>query len=175
VLYAKLPFAGGERFVLVDVSEDPEDGGPEIEDARFRVLREGRLLHLGAIRTSAISLLLPSGEVALLESTSITPDSFTVSPSADGRPRAEPQDARPGAPAVALLGEQAWRRHFSADPSMIGAPANLGGVQRTIVGVMPDAPAFRAGGCVNADRDGTAGGSSACLPVQAPIASRRIN
>lgn len=110
VLYARLPFPGGERFVLVAVYEEPEMRPADLDDPRFRALRDGvpALQHLGAVRNGATNLLLPSGELALLGSTFITPDSFAVLPFAllIGR-TLNGDDARRGAPAVALLRESA--------------------------------------------------------------------
>jgi len=39
---------------------------------------------------------------------------------------------------VAVLGADAWRRHFSADPSVIGRTVILDGRPFTLIGVMPD-------------------------------------
>jgi predicted permease len=147
VLYAKLPFAGGDRFVLVDVYEDPAARRVDVDDARLHALRGGvpALRHLGAARTSAINLLLPSGDVVLLTATFITPDSFSVLPYPPLAGRTlNAGDGRAGAPAVALLRESAWRRHFSGDPSIVGRTANFAGVHRIIVGVMPDSLEFPA-------------------------------
>ncbi len=49
----------------------------------------------------------------------------------------EPGDARPGAPAVAVLGDTLWRSRFNADPSVLGRAIHLDGTPHTIVGVMP--------------------------------------
>ena len=44
-------------------------------------------------------------------------------------------------PATVVLSDTFWRARFNADPSVIGSSLVLGGVSRTIVGVMP--PSFR--------------------------------
>jgi len=49
-----------------------------------------------------------------------------------------PDDDAPGAPAVAVLSEDFWRRRFGADPGVVGATAQIGGTPHTIVGVLPD-------------------------------------
>ncbi len=46
-------------------------------------------------------------------------------------------DARPGAPAVVLLGHGLWRERFDADPGIIGREIRVEGAPRTVVGVMP--------------------------------------
>jgi putative ABC transport system permease protein len=50
-----------------------------------------------------------------------------------------PDDARPGAPAVALLGEGLWRSRYGSDPGVIGRAIYVDGLPRTIVGVVPRA------------------------------------
>ena len=58
----------------------------------------------------------------------------------------EPGDARPGAPAVAVLSDKLWRSRFNADPSVIGRGIQLDGEPNTIVGVMrPDFDIFSRG------------------------------
>ena len=46
-----------------------------------------------------------------------------------------PEDARPGAPAVR---ESVWHRYYSGDSAVVGTIVEVSGVRRTIVGVMPD-------------------------------------
>ena len=53
-----------------------------------------------------------------------------------GRPLT-PDDERPGAPGVIVIGEDVWRAHFGGDPDVLGRTARLGGEVVTVVGVMP--------------------------------------
>ncbi len=46
-------------------------------------------------------------------------------------------DAKPGAPAVALLGYAFWKKSFNSDRSILGQTMMLDGHPRTIIGVMP--------------------------------------
>jgi putative ABC transport system permease protein len=49
-----------------------------------------------------------------------------------------PEDGRPGAPRVVVLGYPFWRRHFGADPAAVGETVHLEGeLPYTIVGVAP--------------------------------------
>jgi predicted permease len=43
-----------------------------------------------------------------------------------------------GAPKVAVLSEGLWRRRFGADPDVLGRSVTIGGVPRTVVGVVPN-------------------------------------
>ena len=68
----------------------------------------------------------------------VTPNTFTflgVSPLL-GRTLG-PDDARPDAPAVAVLSHRAWRSRFGGDPDVVGRPIVLDDRPRTVVGVMP--------------------------------------
>ena len=56
----------------------------------------------------------------------------------------EDADYRPGAPPVFVLRYSAWQGKFGGDPGLIGRMFNLGGVDRTLVGIMP--PRFAWGG-----------------------------
>jgi len=46
-------------------------------------------------------------------------------------------EERPGAPPVAVLGQQTWTRVFRADPSIVGRVLRIEGVPVTIVGIGP--------------------------------------
>ena len=48
-----------------------------------------------------------------------------------------PQEDRPGAPPVILLGYELWQRRFHGDPTTVGRTVTVNDTVRTIVGVMP--------------------------------------
>src|SRR5215510_1763129 len=52
-----------------------------------------------------------------------------------------PEEDRPEAARVALLGHAFWQRRFGGDPAIIGQALTLGGQSRTVIGIMP--PEFR--------------------------------
>jgi predicted permease len=56
-----------------------------------------------------------------------------------GRP-ITPEDARPGAPYVAVLSDEGWKRYFARDPQVLGRTIFLNNDAYTIIGVAP--PAF---------------------------------
>jgi predicted permease len=49
-----------------------------------------------------------------------------------------PQDDRPGAPAVVVLGHSIWTARYNADPTVIGRTVRVNGVPAIAIGVMPD-------------------------------------
>src|SRR6266850_2280159 len=49
-----------------------------------------------------------------------------------------PEDDRPGAPPVVILGSSIWKARYNADPTVIDRTVRLNGVPAIVVGVMPD-------------------------------------
>lgn len=141
VVYSRLPFPNGDRFVLLEVLSEPEAVRSSLERERFRFFSEHTtaLEHLGAFRGTEVNLLLPSTEIVPVSAAAVTADSIRVFPYAPVLGRVlQASDGQPGAPPVVLLRESLWRRHFSADPRVIGRTAVISGIPRTVVGVMPD-------------------------------------
>ena len=141
VLFSRLPYPNGDRFVLVEVYTEPEAQRTALDAERFRFFAErgSAFEHLGAFRDNEVNLLLPSGEIVPVSGALVTPASIRVFPYAPILGRTlNAADGVPGAPPVALLRESLWRRHFSADPRIVGSVATVSGEKRTIVGVMPD-------------------------------------
>ena len=52
-----------------------------------------------------------------------------------------PDDVKPGAPSVFVMGYKLWRTQFDSDPRVVGKSFMLNGVARTLIGIMP--PRFR--------------------------------
>ncbi len=50
----------------------------------------------------------------------------------------QPDDDRPGAPPVALLGHGIWTTRYGADPEVIGRIVRVNDVPSTVIGVMPE-------------------------------------
>ena len=80
--------------------------------------------------------LSTGGEAELVAGEAVSGNYFGVLgvPVALGRPL-HPDDDRPGAPAVAVIGEALHRRRFGGDPAVVGRPIVLGGETVTVVGV----------------------------------------
>ncbi|NIM47847.1 MAG: FtsX-like permease family protein, partial [Gemmatimonadales bacterium] len=49
-----------------------------------------------------------------------------------------PEDERPGAEPIVMLGHRLWQDRFGADPAIAGRTVRVNGQQRTVVGVMPE-------------------------------------
>jgi predicted permease len=48
-----------------------------------------------------------------------------------------PDDDRPGAPSVVVLGESLWRNRYASDPGIVGRPIRVNDTPATVIGVMP--------------------------------------
>jgi putative ABC transport system permease protein len=78
------------------------------------------------------------GEPERISSLGATSELFSVFGVQPAMGRAfRPEECRPGGPKLAILSDALWRRKFSADPNILGQAIAIGGVPRTIVGVMP--------------------------------------
>lgn len=53
-------------------------------------------------------------------------------------------DERPGAPDVVIVGYDLWQARLAGDPEVVGKTLRVGGVPRTVVGVMPQGFRFPA-------------------------------
>src|SRR5215216_648133 len=116
VLFSRLPFPNGDRFVVVDAYTEPEAERTGLGADRLRFLAEhaSAFEHLGAFRGTELNLLLRSDEIVPVTGALLTPDSVRVFPYAPiiGR-TLRLEDGLRGALPVMLLRESLWRRHFS--------------------------------------------------------------
>lgn len=87
----------------------------------------------------AYNVTPPNGTTAPLEGAEVTSTFFDVMGVAPllGRPLVAADDD-PAAPTVVVIGHDAWQARFQGDPDIVGAVVDVGGVQRTVVGVMPE-------------------------------------
>jgi predicted permease len=145
VLDPALPLEEGARVVALRYAT------PTPGSAERRVLhdfmawqREIRSVEqLGAFRTVRHNLASGGGAPGPVAVAEITASGFAVprTPPLAGR-YLLPADERPDAPPVVVIGHEAWRSRFAADPHLVGTTISLGGVQTTVVGVMPEGFAF---------------------------------
>jgi putative ABC transport system permease protein len=78
------------------------------------------------------------GEAERLNGSYVSADMFKVSgrPFALGRGFTEDED-KSGGPAIVVLSEKFWRRHFNSDPSVIGTRLTVSGRTLEVIGVAP--------------------------------------
>ena len=136
-----LPFADGDRVVALHyVASNP--GNPERHVLHDFAALRGQLAsveHLGAFRNAQHNLVSAYSAPEPVLVAEITPSAFAIAstPAALGRyllPSDEPESASP----VVVIGHEAWHTRFGGDVHVVGRTITLGGVPRTVVGVMPD-------------------------------------
>ena len=93
---------------------------------------------LGAAFDGVYNVISEDGRAAPVEGAEVTASTFDILrvPPFLGRPLIAADEAI-GAPAVVVLGHDLWESRFGSDPEVVGRTTRVGGVQRTVVGVMP--------------------------------------
>lgn len=141
-----LPYPQAERLVFVGL-EDPLDPGDDeellsVELHEFDAAAAG-LEQLAGFYEGTVNLGDPaSGVPERFDGLFVSPGLFALlgASAAQGRVLAS-DDARPGAPPVAVIADAMWQNRFMGDPAVVGRSVLINGRATTIVGVMP--PAFR--------------------------------
>ena len=135
VLLQPLPYT--EPDALVSVS-----GGMSVR-GEFLQIREqvDAFADVAAYNTSNELSLTGQGEPVRLQSASVSPNLFGVLGVGPALGRTFLPDEGAAHPDVAVLSYGLWRQRFGGDPDVIGQLIHLGGIARTVVGVMP--PGFR--------------------------------
>jgi predicted permease len=139
-----LPLDDGERVVSL-ISRDVRTGNSERRLLRdFSVWRTLRSVEdIGAVRTASRNLIVDGGRPEPVTVAEIQASGFRVARVAPAMGRAIlPEDERPGAPDVLVIGHDVWTRRFESDPAIIGREVQLGNARPAIVGVMPEGFGF---------------------------------
>ncbi|MDQ3996517.1 MAG: ABC transporter permease [Gemmatimonadota bacterium] len=93
---------------------------------------------MAALERQRDATLRRGSEPQAVEVAAVTPDVFPLLGAAALRGRVLlPDDARPGAPPVAVIDHGLWTARFGADPSVVGSDVTIDGHRHTVVGVMP--------------------------------------
>jgi predicted permease len=140
LLNSTLPYQAGPRMVRVFVL-DREGGRLDLDLDRYRALRDNAASfeHVGAVAPRLFNVTHGPGDVESVPGATITPRSMRwldASPIA-GRTLI-PADGERGAERVVTIRESLWHRRYAGDPALIGRQIVVGGVPRTVVGIMPD-------------------------------------
>jgi predicted permease len=134
-----LPVPDGDRIVAIwnhDVRTS--DRGEQTVGDMLTWRRElTSLQDVGAYALQQRVVADASGATRLVRAAAISPSAFqTVRiPPLLGRPLVD-GDERSGA-AVAVVGFDVWQSAFGGDPGMVGKSIRVGGVEHTVVGIMP--------------------------------------
>ncbi|MDQ3949181.1 MAG: ABC transporter permease, partial [Gemmatimonadota bacterium] len=141
VLLRPLPYRDAES--LVRLFSRRADRGLEffsVSPADYSVWRARNRVFsaMAAFDRQYDATLLRGSEPQAVEVAAVTPDVFPLLGTAALRGRALlPDDARDGAPAVAVLHHGLWTARFGSDSSVVGTGITIDGRRHTVVGVMP--------------------------------------
>jgi putative ABC transport system permease protein len=145
MLDSQLPIPGGDRFVQLQYIA-PETGSEEEQLMHEFAALRGQLTtveHLSAFRTVQHNLVAAETAPEPVVVAEITPSAFAITntPALRGR-YLLPSDEGDAASPVIVIGHHTWQLRFASDPNIVGRTVRLGGVPRTVVGVMPEGFAF---------------------------------
>jgi predicted permease len=147
ILDSPLPLSGGDRIAAIDfIGSDP--GSPDQKVIHEFAALRGRLAtieHFSGYRNAQHNLVAAETAPEPVAVAEITASAFAITntPPQLGR-YLLPSDEAESASPVLVIGYQAWQLQFARDPNVVGRTVTLGGVPRTIVGVMPDGFEFPA-------------------------------
>jgi predicted permease len=141
----RLPVPNGDRIVSIrqwDVKDVGEERRLLHDFARWRsqltTVRE-----VGAAITFQRNLRTDDDRIEPVLGAEITANAFRLMGTAPllGRALAD-RDENAAEPPVVVIGHRLWRTRFEGDPAIVGKVVQLGTVNTTVVGVMPEGFAF---------------------------------
>ena len=146
VLLRALPFPDSDRLFLISASpaHGPFESEPSLSDREYLSFRaQDRLFQSIASFTAISTSLAGAGDPVQIPAASVTPDFFATLRVAPiiGRSFASGEDEK-GRNAVAILSNRLWVERFGADPHVLAETIRLDGVERTVIGIMPERFAF---------------------------------
>jgi putative ABC transport system permease protein len=113
---------------------------PDYKDLRDQTTTAASLAAFGR---RSLTISDGASEPTRYEGSTITWNLFDLlgQPPALGR-NFGPEDDRPGAEPVVILGHEVWETRYNRDPGVVGRAINVNGRRHTVVGVMPPRFAF---------------------------------
>jgi len=145
-LFKGLPFPDASRIVSI-VGTNPAQNEPRLPLSAQDLLvwreRQTSFERIGPFAFAPVNLSTEEGRPERWSGALLSVDAFEiigVQPVLGRGFRAA--DAQPGAEPVMLLGDEVWRQRYASSPSVIGRTIRANGVQRTVIGVMPERFAF---------------------------------
>jgi putative ABC transport system permease protein len=145
-MFKGLPFPDSERIVAV-VSTNGSQNQPRqpisVQDFAVWQQRQTSFARMGAYGFAPMNLSNEEGRPERYSGGQLTVAAFDVLGVEPilGRGLREGDD-RPGAEPVVLLSYGLWRDRFGSSPGIVGKTIRASGVERTVIGVMPEVFAF---------------------------------
>jgi predicted permease len=139
VLLRPLPYAHSSRLVFIGPANDK----PGFEHTSWLNYRDVRDQSGQFAAVSGYSEDVSVAEINNVAQSVVAP---RLTPNVFGMLGVQPllgrtftaEEGQAGGPMAVLLSAGLWRQSFNADPNVIGRTAKIGGVLRTVIGVMPD-------------------------------------
>jgi putative ABC transport system permease protein len=145
-LFKGLPFQDSDRVVSLIAarpSQNQQLQGISIQDVDVYRQRETSFERMGPFTIVPVNLSTEEGRPERSSSGQLTVAAFEV---LGVQPRLgrgfRDGDDRPGATPVMLIGHDLWRDRYASSPDIVGRTIRADGIQRTVIGVMPDKFAF---------------------------------
>jgi len=146
-----VPLDEGDRIVAIQTWNEARGSSQNTTPEDFERWRDElrSVDDVGAFRTVRRGLALsgdtplPDSEQSVVNVAEMSAAGFRLArvPPLRGRPLVE-ADERADAEPVVVIGYDAWRVRFAADPQVVGRRVQLDGTVHTVVGVMPEDFAF---------------------------------
>jgi putative ABC transport system permease protein len=137
VLLRPLPYPHADHLLYIGPTDSPGFGSTSYLNYRDIRDQTQRMAAVGGYSEDVSVVEGKDGSVSVV-APRMTPNLF---PMLGAQPLAgrtfTTAEGEPGGPQVALLSEGLWRQSFNADPGIVGRTVRIGGIDRTIVGVMP--------------------------------------
>src|SRR5207245_1167872 len=123
--------AAGSRY-LPPVSNPSGADMSFLQDLRFaiRLLIKDRWFTLVAVTALALGIGVNATVFTLIGQRPVLGRDFL------------PEDDKPGAPPVAILGGGIWKSRYGSDPAILGRIIKINEVPTTVIGVMPEGMKF---------------------------------
>jgi predicted permease len=149
-LFKGLPFEDPERVVSL-VASNPARGQPRqpisVHDLEVWQARQTMFERIGAFSFTAINLAIEEGRPERFSAGQLTVAAFETLGVKPIRGRGlQAGDDRPGAEPVLILSYEVWRDRFGGSEGIFGQRVRASGVQRTVIGVMPERFGFPVDG-----------------------------
>jgi putative ABC transport system permease protein len=141
VMLRPLPFRDPDRILSISESDKGVDRQVVPAPTIVAWRQSARSIESLAAYSSARTIINGTDASETVSGIRATPNYFAVLGVAPSRGRVfTADDARAGAPKVAVLSDQLWRRAFGADPAILGKKVSFDGTPTTVIGIMP--PSF---------------------------------
>jgi putative ABC transport system permease protein len=146
VLLQPYPYADAERIVFIhsrNLKARVNRGGISYFDARDLREQSSTLEQMAAFGRRSLTISDGTSEPERYDGSTISWNLFKLlgTPPILGR-NFTPEDDRPGAEPVVMLGHEVWQSRYNSDPAVVGRAISINGRPHTVIGVMPPRFAF---------------------------------